>query len=145
MLFILQKTSISRKWIPENHYTAVLKFLQTKAYEKLLQAGKILKYWQFAQTEKKKKKRYISNTVLDNFIKRCNYGFIKQDEGNNDESNDFDYVAYGVVNDVLFDLIDNLTTNAIEAQLKIGSNTKQKSIEIAKKNLKHKIENHWLF
>ena len=43
---------------------------------------------------------------------------------------------------MLSDLIDNLSTNAIEAQLKIGSNTKQKSIEIAKKNLKHKIENH---
>ena len=41
----------SRKRIPKNRCTVVLKFVQVKAYEKLLQASKILKYWQFAQTD----------------------------------------------------------------------------------------------
>lgn len=35
-------------------------------------------------------------------------------------------------------------TDALEAQLKIGPNIEQKSIESAKKKLNHKIENHFV-
>ena len=80
---------------------------------------------------------------------RCNHNFVKQ--GNlHDPSTECLYGAYEVVNEMLFELIDNpriiqyiKLTETLETELRKLENIEEKILEAAKKNLKPRIENNF--